>query len=53
MSLNQPVSNSHRSVWLRIGRLFLKILLVVFILLLLVIVLVQTPYIQNIVREKA
>lgn len=53
MSSNQPANTKRRSVWARAGRLLLKILLGIFILLLLVIVLVQTPYVQNIVRGKA
>ncbi|HTE09587.1 MAG TPA: AsmA family protein, partial [Chitinophagaceae bacterium] len=53
MSSNKPVNTTRRSVLSRLGRLFLKILLVIFVLLLLIIVLVQTPYIQNIAREKA
>ncbi|MEO5683965.1 MAG: translocation/assembly module TamB domain-containing protein [Chitinophagaceae bacterium] len=53
MSLNKPVNTTRRSLPARAGRLFLKILLGIFILLLLVIVLVQTPYIQNIIRGKA
>ncbi|MEP6724583.1 MAG: translocation/assembly module TamB domain-containing protein [Bacteroidota bacterium] len=53
MSENKPVNTTRSSVLSRLGRLFLKILLVIFILLLLVIVLVQTPFIQNIAREKA
>jgi len=52
MSSNKPVTTSPGSILSRLGRLFLKILLVIFILLLLVIVLVQTPYIQNIARGK-
>ena len=53
MSENKPVNTTRRSVLSRLGRLLLKIFLVLFILLALIIVLVQTPYIQNIVREKA
>ena len=53
MSSNKPVNVTRRSVLARAGRLFLKILLGIFILLLLVIILVQTPYVQNIVRGKA
>ena len=52
MPLKKPVEHTPRSVFSRVSRLFLKILLGIFILLLLVIVLVQTPYVQNIVREK-
>jgi len=53
MSSNKPVNIPRRSVLSRAGRLFLKIVLGIFILLLVVIVLVQTPYVQNIVRAKA
>ena len=53
MSEQKPVSHTQGSVYRRLGRLFLKILLGIFILLLLVIVLVQTPFVQNIAREKA
>ena len=53
MSSKKPENTTRRSVLSRLGRLFLKIFLVIFILLALVIVLVQTPYIQNIAREKA
>lgn len=53
MQTTEPVNHTGGSIYRRVGRIFLKILLVTFILLLLVIVLVQTPYVQNIVREKA
>ncbi|MEP7277156.1 MAG: translocation/assembly module TamB domain-containing protein [Bacteroidota bacterium] len=53
MPQQSPTPHIRRSVYRRLGRLFLKILLGIFILLLLVIVLVQTPFIQNIAREKA
>lgn len=53
MASDKPVNTTRRSGLARAGRLFLKILLGIFILLLLVIVLVQTPYVQNIVRGKA
>src|ERR1700733_1736911 len=53
MQTPEPVNHTRSSIFRRMGRLVLKILLVIFILLLLVIVLVQTPYVQNIVREKA
>ncbi|MFT3933512.1 MAG: translocation/assembly module TamB domain-containing protein [Chitinophagaceae bacterium] len=53
MSSNQPVNKIRRPFLVRLGRLFLIILLVVFILIGLVILLVQTPYVQNIAREKA
>ena len=52
MPLKKPVEHTPRSVFSRVSRLFLKILLGIFILLLLVILLVQTPYVQNIVRQK-
>jgi translocation and assembly module TamB len=53
MSEKKPVAHTHQSVYRRLGRIFLKIMLGIFILLLLVIILVQTSFIQNIAREKA
>ena len=53
MSEQKPVSHTHHSVYRRLGRLFLKIILGIFVLLLLVIILVQTSFVQNIAREKA
>jgi translocation and assembly module TamB len=53
MQTNKPVNHNRRSIYQRAARLFLKILLVIVILLGLVIVLVQTPYVQNIARQKA
>jgi translocation and assembly module TamB len=53
MSPSKPDHTSANSIYWRLGRFFLKILLGIFVLLLLVIVLVQTPYIQNIARKKA
>jgi len=44
MSSNKPVNTARRSVLSQLGRLFLKTLLIVFILLLLVIVLVANPF---------
>ena len=52
MALKEPVHTSGRSIYGRLARFLLKTLLVIFILLLLVIVLVQTPYVQNLAREK-
>lgn len=53
MPEKKPVVHTHRSIYSRVIRVFLKIFLGIFIFLLLIIVLVQTPYIQNIAREKA
>src|SRR5450432_212012 len=53
MQTNKPVNHNRRTIYRRAARLFLKILLVIVILLGLVIVLVQTPYVQNIARQKA
>ncbi len=53
MTAKEPVIHPRKSIYRRAGRLFLWILLSICILLVLVIVLVQTPYVQNIVRKKA
>jgi len=53
MSSKKPVNTNRRPLLARLGRLFLKTLLLISIVLLLVIVLVQTPWVQNIAREKA
>lgn len=53
MTLNEPVNHTRRSIFSRLGRLLLKLLLVIAVLLMLVIILVQTPYVQNLARKKA
>ncbi|HWK07578.1 MAG TPA: translocation/assembly module TamB domain-containing protein [Puia sp.] len=53
MESSQPENKPRRSVIHRLARVFLKILLTIFIILILVIFLIQTPYIQNIIRGKA
>ncbi len=44
---------AHRSIYRKVGKILLKILLGFFVLLLIIILLVQTPYVQNIARGKA
>ncbi len=53
MPTEKPVTIVKRSVPTRIFRVLLFILIGIFVLALLVIVLVQTPYVQNIARKKA
>ena len=53
MESSQPKIKPHRSVIHRLARVFVKILLTIIIILVLVIFLIQTPYIQNIIRGKA
>lgn len=53
MESSQPQNKPRRSVIHRLVRVFLKILLTIFIILILVIFLIQTPYIQDIIRGKA
>ena len=53
MEVNRQVGTSFPSIYRKVGKIFLKTLLGIFILLLLIILLVQTPYVQNMVREKA
>ncbi len=52
MQKSQPAHPS-RSVFRRLARIFLKTLLTLLIILLLVFFLIQTPFIQNIIRGKA
>lgn len=53
MRKKRPASLPRRSVFRRVVRIFLKVVLTVLIILVIVIILIQTPYIQNIVRGKA
>ncbi len=53
MESSQPENKPRRSAIHRLARVFLKILLTIFIILILVIFLIQTPYVQNIIRGKA
>jgi translocation and assembly module TamB len=53
MKSSQPENKPRRSVIHRLARVFLKIVLTILIILILVIFLIQTPYIQNIIRGKA
>ena len=53
MGSSQPKNKPRRSVIHRLARVFLKIVLTILIILILVIFLIQTPYIQNIIRGKA
>ncbi|HZE83080.1 MAG TPA: AsmA family protein, partial [Puia sp.] len=50
---HRPTPEKRRSVPRRLVSIFLKALLTIFIILVIVIFLVQTPYIQNIIRGKA
>jgi len=53
MRSSQPENKPRRSVVRRLVRIFLKIVATVIIILIIVIFLVQTPYVQNIIRNKA
>lgn len=53
MNASQPAHPKRRSLVRRLVRIFLKTLLTIFIILILVLFLVQTPFIQNIIRGKA
>ena len=53
MGSSQPENKPRRSVIHRLARVFIKILLTILIILILVIFLIQTPYVQNIIRGKA
>ena len=53
MSAQSSENPSRRSLLRRIVRIFFRSVLTIFIILLIVIFLVQTPYVQNIVRGKA
>src|SRR5258708_23220752 len=53
MESSQTENKPRRSAIHRLARVFLKILLTIFIILILVIFLIQTPYVQNIIRGKA
>ena len=53
MSSSLPENKPRRSVVSRLARIFLKIIITVIIVLVIVIFLIQTPYVQNIIRGKA
>lgn len=53
MESSQPQNKPRKSVIRRLVSVFLKVLLTIFIILVLVIFLIQTPYVQNIIRGKA
>ncbi len=49
---NQPAHTSRKSIYRRVAGILLKILLAILVLLILLVALVQTPFIQDIIREK-
>src|SRR5882757_3687424 len=53
MQSSQPKNKPRRSVIRRLARIFLKIVATILIILIIVIFLIQTPYVQDIIRGKA
>jgi len=53
MQNSQPTNKPRRSVIRRLARIFLRIVATIVIILVIVIFLIQTPYVQNIIRSKA
>lgn len=53
MSSSQPQSKPHRSVIRRVASILLKVVVTIIIILVIVIFLIQTPYVQDIIRGKA
>lgn len=53
MPSSQPENKPRRSVVRRLARAFFKIIASVVLILIIVILLIQTPYVQNIIRGKA
>jgi translocation and assembly module TamB len=53
MQSSQPKNRPRRSVIRRLARITLKIIATVIIILIIVVFLIQTPYVQNIIRGKA
>src|SRR5882757_1295315 len=53
MHTSPPPHTRRRSVFHRVVRILLKVFLTIIIILIIVVFLIQTPYVQNIVRGKA
>jgi hypothetical protein len=53
MQRSQPTNKPRKSVIRRLAGVFLKIIATIIIILVIVIFLIQTPYVQNIIRSKA
>ena len=53
MHRSQPATPRKKSAFHRVVRILVKVVLTVIIILIIVIFLIQTPFVQNIVRSKA